>query len=177
MNNEEIKSLENFVDEFTTVSTNKNKVGERVSRIVLEVNKHHHTKSCRKYDTSCRFLFPRYPSIKTIIAKPISGVSNEQKTKLLQTFNKILMKVSEVLMDEDAVSEILRTVGESENEDLQTYKINKRRRIELLLAKADVSFEDYEKALSFTRVGYKVVHERDLTEIYINSYNIECIRA
>jgi len=31
--------------------------------------------------------------------------------------------------------------------------------------------------LSFTRVGHKVVHERDLTEIYINSYNIEWLRA
>ena len=58
-------------------------------------------------------------------------------------------------MDEDAVSEIVRTIGESENEDLQTYKINRRWRIKLLLAKADISLEDYEKALSFTRVGYK----------------------
>ena len=45
------------------------------------------------------------------------------------------------------------------------------------MAKADISLEDYEKALSVTRVGYKVVHERDLTEIFINSYNIEWIRA
>ena len=80
-------------------------------------------------------------------------------------------------MDEYAVSEMVRTIGESENEDLHTYKINKRQRIELLLAKADISLEDYEKALSVTRVGFKVVHERDLEEIFINSYNIEWIRA
>ena len=112
LSNEEINRLENFVDKFTTVSTNKNKVDGRVTRIVLEVNKHHHTKTSRKYDTSCIFLFPRYHSIKTIIARPISGVSSGQKTKILQKFNKILIKVSEVLMDEDAVSEIVRNIGE-----------------------------------------------------------------
>ena len=37
--------------------------------------------------------------------------------------------------------------------------------------------EEYEEALSFTKSGYKVVIERDLTEIYINSYNVEWMRA
>ena len=52
LNRIELESLTNFVNEFTTVSTNKEQVGRKVAEIVLEVNKHTHTKSCRKYDTN-----------------------------------------------------------------------------------------------------------------------------
>ena len=80
----EIEALRNFIDEFTTVSTNECKVGEKVSQMVLEVNIHHHTKSCRKYDCPCRFFYPRFPSVRTIIAQPIGGVSEEVRKERLK---------------------------------------------------------------------------------------------
>ena len=46
-----------------------------------------------------------------------------------------------------------------------------------MLDVAGVTLAEYEHALSYTNGGYKIVQERDLTEIYINSYNIEWIRA
>ena len=46
-----------------------------------------------------------------------------------------------------------------------------------MLDVAGVTLDEYEYALSYTNVGYKIVQERDLTEIFINSYNIEWIRA
>ena len=49
--------------------------------------------------------------------------------------------------------------------------MNKTRRIEALVNKAGVTMHEYEEALSFTKTGYEVVIERDLTEIYINSYS------
>ena len=52
-------ALTSFVDTFTTVSTNASKVGEDVSKIVLEVNKHTCTKTCQKYGGTCRFFYPR----------------------------------------------------------------------------------------------------------------------
>ena len=45
---EDITPLREFIDEFTTVSTHENTVGRVVARIAQEVNKHHHTKTCRK---------------------------------------------------------------------------------------------------------------------------------
>ena len=177
LNNEEKEALKNFVDEFTTVSTNKNLVGDKVSEIVLEVNKHHHTKSCRKHESQCRFLFPRYPATRTIIAVPIEGITLEEKHKKLKNYRAILKKVGTILNDEDKINQILENFGSSENETLDQYKLNKRRRIEALLEMADVTLEEYEKALSYTNVGYKVVHERDVTEIYVNTYNKEWIRA
>ena len=82
----EKEALKNFIDEFTTVSTNEATVGEIVSRMVLEVNMHSHTKSCRKYDCPCRFLYPRFPSRRTIIAEPIRGIKDEEKKKRLQKY-------------------------------------------------------------------------------------------
>ena len=177
LNKREVESLTNFVDEFVTVSTNEDKVGEKVAKIAGEVNKHCHTKSCRKYDTSCRFLFPKYPSICMIIAQPISGVDDKEKKERMKKYKDTLKKVAEILNDEEHVNEIIGSIGSSENEPLHIYKVNKKKRIELLLEKANTPLHEYEEALSHTNVGYKVVLERDVTEIFINSYNIEWIRA
>jgi hypothetical protein len=173
----EKKSLKNFIDEFTTVCTNEATVGEKVSRMVLEVNIHSHTKSCRKYDCPCRFYFPRFPSIRTIIAEPISGAENDERNERLKKYEEILDKVRDILNDPDAVEEIIAVVGRSEKEPVDIYKVNKLKRITALLTKAGVSLQEYEEALSFTKTGYKVVIERDLTEIYVNSYNVEWMEA
>ena len=50
---------------------------EKLNKIVSEVQIHHHTKSCRKYGTKCRFGFPKLPSKKTILAKPLPTEMDE----------------------------------------------------------------------------------------------------
>ena len=55
---EDITPLREFIDEFTTVSIHENTVGKVVAKIAQEVNKHHHTKTCRKNGTTCRFSYP-----------------------------------------------------------------------------------------------------------------------
>ena len=47
------------------------KRAERIRDSVCEVNVHHHTKTCRKYETDCRFIFPRLPSMFNIIAQDL----------------------------------------------------------------------------------------------------------
>ena len=181
-NNEELlksdlEALKNFVDEFMSVSTNENTVGKTVSRRVLEVNIHSHTKTCRKYDCPCRFFYPRFPSRKTIIAQPINEKDGEKRKKRLKAYQETLDKVEAILLVPDEVEEIITSIGTSENESIQVYKANKVKRIEALLAKAGVSMNEYEEALSYTRIGYKVVIERDLTEIYVNPFNVEWMEA
>ena len=56
---EDLLCLKTFVDEFVTVSTDPETVGEDVAEIVTEVNQHHHTKTCRKRSSECRFNFPK----------------------------------------------------------------------------------------------------------------------
>ena len=55
----DILCLRTFVNEFVTVSTDPEIVGDDVAEIVNEVNKHHHTKTCRKRSSECRFNYPK----------------------------------------------------------------------------------------------------------------------
>ena len=74
------------------------------------VNIHHHTKTCRKYNTSCRFYFPRFPSLRTVIAEPVrlySASHEVQKEKLKQS-KEILKKVRDVLENEAIMEEICK---------------------------------------------------------------------
>jgi hypothetical protein len=54
--------LINFADKFITCSLENS-----TKNIASQVQFHNHSKSCRKYNTICRFNFPKYPSEKTII--------------------------------------------------------------------------------------------------------------
>ena len=78
LNDEELDSLKNFIEEFTTVSLHTKTVGKDVAKIAKEVNVHHHTKTCRKYNQQCRFNYPRYPSNNTIICKPFKGTKEDR---------------------------------------------------------------------------------------------------
>ena len=95
----EIRQIVAFSDQFNTCSLDETKVRERIhrpldkesggldsemndnykdyiSRRVIEiaqtVNKHHHTKACRKHKTKCRFYYPKFPSTKTLFSIPVS---------------------------------------------------------------------------------------------------------
>ena len=82
LENYEISAVIRFIDQYTTVCNHGNTVGREVARIAEEVNKHHHTKTCRKHDTTCRFKYPRYPTPETIIVKPCVGMSQEDRDVL-----------------------------------------------------------------------------------------------
>jgi hypothetical protein len=90
---------------------------------------------------------------------------------------KRLDKVKAILNDSEAIEEIITSIGSSEKESIEVYKANKAKRITALLSKAGLTFQEYEEALSYTKIGYRVVIERDLTEIFINSYNVEWMEA
>ena len=71
--------LSKFIDEFTTVSIHENTVGKCVAQIAQELNKHHHTKTCCKHDTTCQFNYPRFPSPETIIVSSCDAATAEEK--------------------------------------------------------------------------------------------------
>ena len=78
LSNKDKKVLANFVNKTVTCSLSVKKIRKfgiskkraiKILNMVKDVNVHSHTKTCRKYSTDCRFLFPRYPSYFTIIAQ------------------------------------------------------------------------------------------------------------
>ena len=86
LNIEEEREIIKFIDTFVTCSSdprevedllirecrNKRAVAERAVEIAKTVNQHRHSRSCKKYgkSVSCRFHYPKLPSICTIITKP-----------------------------------------------------------------------------------------------------------
>ena len=85
----------------------------KVAKSVREVNVHHHTKTCRKYNTDCRFCFPRLPSNHCIIAQEIekddSDANEEDRNALLYAVRCLLSAVKETLPE--------NTVKNKENEE------------------------------------------------------------
>ena len=176
LNEKEESAVRHFIDEYTTVSTHEKTVGREVARIAQEVNKHHHTKTCRKHDTTCRFKYPRYPAPETIIVKPCKGKTQKEIDEKLAKYRAILSKVGDVLEDEDQIKNIMGEY-DKQGESRKEYNENTIKRIQKLCEVADVEYDEYVKALGASKYGYSIVQRRDLDELFINSYNIEWIRA
>ena len=60
-------AISSFVDEFITCSLRNPSTRE----IAKQVQTHNHTFTCTKRGSKCRFNFPRYPSLQTIVAVPL----------------------------------------------------------------------------------------------------------
>ena len=86
--------LSSLVDQFVTCSLPAE--DDPMRQKVLQLQVHHHTKSCLK-KRNCQFNFPRVPSQKTLIAKPVSTNSSEEKMK---KYLKILSEAKQVLLSD-----------------------------------------------------------------------------
>ena len=173
--------LKTFIDEFTTVCTNEQTVGTNVAKIAKEVNKHHHTKTCRKYNEDCRFDYPRCPTPHTIIAQPLSDDYDAKERDVILTKNKnIIEKVKDILVVDGKPNEINQKLLEGydiETESPEEYKANREKRIKAMCKEAKVDYDEYIEALSKTRVGVKIHQARDINEVFSNSYNVEWLEA
>ena len=104
LENHHKESLVKFADLSVSVSLKD----PATSSIVSEVNVHHHTKrACRKYGTTCRFNFPRFPIHKTIISTPshILYPEENERTKKMAQHTKFLEGVKDVLENEEILKE------------------------------------------------------------------------
>ena len=222
----------------------------KTKAIVEEVQMHHHTKACTKYCPKCRFYYPRFPSLKTIVSVPfnqLEGKSKEEQLECLEKSIANLKKVKDVLEDNELM-EVLKKVGQEEIDNfinlreaimllenlmnydkkgkqeiieitdliqIQIRKYTSFRSVTLASSKCDLKkmlteikqahdlfgidnieeirlrallekagiipeanntiLQVYEKALGVSKNGYKIIHKRDINEIYVNNYNPEWI--
>ena len=237
--------LSEFADLFISCSL-KN---PRTKHIVEVVQRHNHTKACRKYGTKCRFYYPRFPSLKTIVSVPFNklGGSEKDQTEKLEKSKALLNKVVNILEDDEIMVKIMNIGIELIDEYInmqkailelealvQNSKTNKatyikitdnlqiilakclgldtalvsKTQLETILENLKNKFEDfkdqikqveldrlqalldeagiiseegtsaitlYEEALGISQTGYKIIHKRDVNEIFINNYNPEWI--
>lgn len=186
---EQESAILKIVDHFTTCSLNPWQAmvqieddadiseGEKIVKIVKYCQTHHHTKTCRKSGTDCRFNFPRWPMWKSLLTHEVNGETQEEKEKKDKSNKKVLKSVADVLEDNQTVTDILNKY-DIESEDLDQYTLNRKKRIVEVLQLAYVTEEEYEAALvGSSKRGVTVLLARDLGETDINNYNAEWIRA
>ena len=235
--------LSEFADLFITCSL-KNPL---TKSIVELVQMHRHTQACTKYCTKCRFFYPRFPSLKTIISVPFQKLeeSKEDQIEMLEKAKIILKKVKSVLEDDETMEKLM-DIGREEIDEYihmqetiiflenllhnskktkdiimteifqcQIKKFTKfenvtmntsKSDLEKMLARMKESFnlfdikniekirlqalldeagifpeadksiiQIYEESLGVSQTGYKVIHRRDINEIYVNNYSTEWI--
>ena len=125
-----------FVNKFITCSLRL----PYTKRIAEEVNSHHHTKSCEKRGTRCRFHFPRFPSEETKLATPIRLVKDEKKRKELRAKIKLALNaVRDVLEDKKKMDEIEK-IHQKEIQDL----VNER---DVVLRASNIIEDEFFKSL------------------------------
>ena len=142
------EDVQQFVDEHITCKLPVD--DDNLHELLSTVQKHTHSVACRKHGQTCRFLFPRPPLKKTIVAKP----PDDQPPKAVQEF------YSQVLT---AVQEQLSKI--QPNEDIT---------LDQILHKVGVNENTYVKALIWikTRHGQPaILLKRSPLEININNYN------
>ena len=179
---EDLAIIVAFVDTFTTVSLHPAVVGPIVAAIAEKVNQHRHTKTCRKYQTVCRFNMPKLPSYETIVARPIpKDISDKAKKKLQEEQRVIFKKVREVLDNKEVMEEILSEFPKMDEYTAFEAKEGRAKRIDSVLNRAGLTGEEgkqrYRNALAQSFAGYTVVMARDIDELMVNSYNPEISRA
>ena len=64
-----------YIDQYITCHLPPEEVNKELHDLVKRVQKHNHTRTCKKKDKTCRFRYPRLPSHQTVIAKkPPQGI-------------------------------------------------------------------------------------------------------
>ena len=185
----EEEAIINFANKFTTCTLNKATIesmtedpdlkhrGAEVLEIVMSVNIHNHTRTCKKYLTFCRFGFGKFPVWKTLVAKPSKLLTAERK----EQFRKLLKDVRNILDDEDIIKKILSKYPEKKSENRKDYLKHREERIKKILNLAGLKTEEqydlYLSALEASTSGYSILLERDIDEMFVNSYNPEWARA
>ena len=165
-----------FTNKFTTCTLNKAVIASKtevpelkarsdeVSKICKCVNIHSHTQTCRKYDTTCRFFFGKYPMWETLISKPCSLPPSEERDKLLERYRKILSDVREIIDDNKIIKEITDEYPNHESESQDEYRKNRKERIQKVLQRAGYKspegMELYAQALKTNVGGYSIIETR-----------------
>ena len=167
----DLNCLVNFIDTFVTVSTHSPTVGDTVAKYVTEVQKHHHTKTCRKHSSVCRFNYPKPPSPFTIIQVPIKNTSADKK--MFIEGQKVIKAVLDLCQKPGVVDSIMAKFDKKSEAPGVDHQGQRIARIQELCRQADVSYSCYVEALKYSKRGYTYTLARDVDETMINPFNPE----
>ena len=128
-----LKDLADFTDWYVTCSLKD----PSTRQIVLAVNKHKHfTQSCLKRGPNCKYHFPLFPCLKTIVAVPSRikySSDEEEEEKALAESKNILSRVKDVLENE----ELMEVAMKLYNNEIENYLVH-----EDIIQKIDLIIEE-----------------------------------
>jgi hypothetical protein len=105
----------------------------------------------------------------------------EEADKIQSSYKKILKDIKEKMVNEEAVESIMKQYPKELDTTRELYVENRMKRIKMLLTVSgygkDEDLQLYENALTYSKKGYSIILERDVCEMYINSYNPEWVIA
>ena len=173
----EEEAIIRFINAFSSVSLHPATSGIAVSEIAREVNVHHHTKTCKKYGTkNCRFKFPKFPSLNTLLSKPLPiEMPDDIKDKYVKYYGQILQKVMEGLQDKNLIPEIMSHY-EKDKETRSEIVSKMCYRLDDLLTAVGLNEhekKDYHDAIAYRPIGYGIIFRRDIDETMVNAFNPE----
>ena len=154
--------------------------------IVSEVQRHKHTKSCLKYDGVCRYGFPKLPSPRTVLSKPLElshpKLNEKERNTKKAKASKILSDAKKLLIDIDEKERIRKkykaskTLSDAEKLLMDTNS-DENMTLEEFYAAINTNENDYVEALSISERGRVLILKRGLKERNVNNYNNEMILA
>ena len=142
------EDVQKFVDKHVSCALPVD--NEDLTELLLLVQRHTHSLTCRKHGQACRFHFPRLPVRHTTAFKP---VEEKITTASQETYKEILATIHEQLDKIDQDTQIS---------------------LDSVLEKANVAEAQYMRALRWfkTKSGRPaIVLKREPCEIFINNYN------
>ena len=105
--------------------------------------------------------------MKTIIARPEKCTDGDE----YDAGQVALDKVKKVLTDEETMAAIKEEHPLSDEAEEEEYVRMREVRIRAVLDKAGVDFDKYHEYLAMNKVGVKVLLQRDIGEIFVNTFN------
>ena len=139
-----------FIDEHVTCAASGD---DSLANFVGQLQTHSHSSYCRKKG-SCRFSFPKPPSMQTVVAR--EPVDEEDMAEVQFEAKKVLKAVHEVLTDAETPDDIS---------------------MEELLRKAEVEEDEYMQSMKVSQKGNNIILKRDPCEVFINAYNPTILKA
>ena len=149
------KEVAKLTDKLVSCSINTGDI--KLDNIVKEVQKHNHSKSCKKYGTSCRFGFPRLPSRETKIARPLSDNLDPKEKKAKKEKAKEIVEKAKTILESSDLDENLS--------------------LEDFIKALNVSDKEYHEAIGIMEKGNQLILKRNVSERFINNYNPEIAKA
>ncbi len=139
----------------------------------VQVHTKNHTKSCRKTGKNCRFNFPRPPSNRTFICRPVkSNDHNKDEDNDIDTDCPSDDDANAILLTRKNAEELLKKVWElllDANKKFATFKD--------VLKAASTTQSSFEENLAICSNKQTIYLRRKIEEQWINNYNPYLIRC